>query len=150
MLAAHIGAFLQTRAPVLDKLSGPMGAQFLSSTGLGTGNLLGRAQVPPAPALDKNRSETGLCTPPLEGKNLTVAGTVEICNTPGLGCQHSFSLPSTWQILKLQGEPSACLHTASLLYTSSKRKDIPGGMDELEEAHLHQTNSRQLTFKVGC
>ena len=33
-----------------------MGAQFLSSTGLGSGNLIGRAQLPPAPALDKKRS----------------------------------------------------------------------------------------------
>ena len=30
-----------------------MGARFLSSTGLGSGNLIGRAQFPPAPALDK-------------------------------------------------------------------------------------------------
>ena len=51
-----IGAFLQTPAPVLDKISGPMGARFLSSTGLGSGNLIGRAQLPPAPALDKNWS----------------------------------------------------------------------------------------------
>ena len=35
-----------------------MGARFLSSTGLGSGNLIGRAQSPPAPALDKNRSPT--------------------------------------------------------------------------------------------
>ena len=48
-----IGAFLQTRAPVLDKISGPMGARFLSSTGLGSGNLIEWAQFPPAPALDK-------------------------------------------------------------------------------------------------
>ena len=33
-----------------------MGARFLSSTGLGSGNLIGRAQFPPAPALDKNWS----------------------------------------------------------------------------------------------
>ena len=33
-----------------------MGARFLSSTGLGSGNLIGRAQFPPAPALDKNQS----------------------------------------------------------------------------------------------
>ena len=51
-----IGAFLQTPAPVLDKISGPMGARFLSGTGLGSGNLIGRTQIPPAPALDKNRS----------------------------------------------------------------------------------------------
>ena len=44
-----------------------MGARFLSSTGLGSGNLIGRAEFPPAPALDKNRSpsfdptQTGLC-----------------------------------------------------------------------------------------
>ena len=51
-----IEAFLQTPAPVLDKISGPMGARFLSSTGLESGNLIGRAQFPPATALDKNRS----------------------------------------------------------------------------------------------
>ena len=50
-----IGAFLQTPAPVLDKISGPMGARFLSSTRLGSGNIIGWAQSPPAPALDKNR-----------------------------------------------------------------------------------------------
>ena len=44
-----IGAFLQTPAPVLDKISGPMGARFLSSTGLGSGNLTGRAQFPQHP-----------------------------------------------------------------------------------------------------
>ena len=48
--------FRQTPALVLDKISGPMGARFLSSSGLGFGNLIGRAQFPPAPALDKNRS----------------------------------------------------------------------------------------------
>ena len=39
-----------------------MGARVLSSTGLGSGNLIGRAQFPPAPALDKNRS-------PIHNKN---------------------------------------------------------------------------------
>ena len=34
---ACLGAFLQTPAPVLDKNSGPMGARFLSSTGLECG-----------------------------------------------------------------------------------------------------------------
>ena len=53
------GAFLQTPAPVLDKISGPMGARFLSSTGLGFGNLIGRAQFSAVPALDKNRSPNG-------------------------------------------------------------------------------------------
>ena len=53
-----MGASLRTPAPVLDKISGPMGARFLSSAGLGSGNLIGRAQFPPAPALDKNRSPT--------------------------------------------------------------------------------------------
>ena len=33
------GAFLQTPAPVLDKISGPKGARFLSNTGLGTAGL---------------------------------------------------------------------------------------------------------------
>ena len=42
--------------PVLDKISGPMGARFLSSTRLGFGNLTERAQFFPVPALDKNRS----------------------------------------------------------------------------------------------
>ena len=51
-----MGAFLQTPAPVLNKISGPMGARFLSSTGLGSGNLIERAQFPPVPILDKNRS----------------------------------------------------------------------------------------------
>ena len=37
-----IGAFLQAPAPVLDKISGPMGARFLSSTGLRSGNLIER------------------------------------------------------------------------------------------------------------
>ena len=52
--ANALGAFLQTRAPVLDNISGPMGAQFLSSTGLGSDTLTGRAQFLSAPALDKN------------------------------------------------------------------------------------------------
>ena len=56
-----IGAFLQTPAPVLDKISGPMGARFLSSTGLQSGNLIERAHFFPAPALDKNRSPTNVC-----------------------------------------------------------------------------------------
>ena len=50
-----IGAFLKTPAPVLGLISGPMGAQLLSSTGLGSSNLIGRTQFPPTPALDKNR-----------------------------------------------------------------------------------------------
>ena len=37
-----MGAFLQAPAPVLDKISGPMGARFLSSTGLRSGNLIER------------------------------------------------------------------------------------------------------------
>ena len=49
-------AFLQTPAPVVDKVSGPMGAQFLSSTGLGFGILVGRAQPLPVAALDKIQS----------------------------------------------------------------------------------------------
>ena len=48
-----LGAFLQTPAPILDKISGPMGAQILSSTGLGFDNLIERAQVFQVPALDK-------------------------------------------------------------------------------------------------
>ena len=46
----------QTPAPVLNTISGPMGARFLSSIGLGFGSLIVRAQLFPAPALDKNRS----------------------------------------------------------------------------------------------
>ena len=34
-----MGALLQTPAPVLDQISGPMAARFLSSAGLGSGNL---------------------------------------------------------------------------------------------------------------
>ena len=37
-----LGAFPQTPAPVLDKISGPVGAGFLSSTGLRSGNLIER------------------------------------------------------------------------------------------------------------
>ena len=54
-LEMSLGAFLQTPAPVLDKISGPMGAQFLSSTGLGFGTVIESTQFPPAPALDKYR-----------------------------------------------------------------------------------------------
>ena len=49
----------QTPAPVLDKISrpwSPMGALFLSSTGLQFGTLIVRAQLSPAPPQDKNRS----------------------------------------------------------------------------------------------
>ena len=53
-----MGAFLQTPAPVLDNISGAMGARFLSSTGLRSGSLIGRAQFPQHPALDKNWSPT--------------------------------------------------------------------------------------------
>ena len=48
--------FLQTPAPVLAKFSGRMDARFLSSVGQGFGTLIGRAQIFPAPALDKNQS----------------------------------------------------------------------------------------------
>ena len=51
-----LGAFLQTPAAVLDKISGPMGARFLSSTGLWFGTLIARAQFSSVPRLDKNRS----------------------------------------------------------------------------------------------
>ena len=43
-------------SPVLDNISGPMGARFLSSTVLEFGNLIERAQFFPVPALDKSRS----------------------------------------------------------------------------------------------
>ena len=49
-------ALFQSRAPALDQISGPMGARYLSSTGLGFSTLIGRAQLLPAPALDKYRS----------------------------------------------------------------------------------------------
>ena len=44
---------LPAEPPALGKNSGPMGARFLSSTGLGSGNLIQRAQFFPVPALDK-------------------------------------------------------------------------------------------------
>ena len=47
------GAFLQTPAPVLDTISGPLGAGFLSSAGLQFATRIARAQLLPAPALDK-------------------------------------------------------------------------------------------------
>ena len=43
-------------APVLDKIFGPMGARFLSSTGLGSGNRMVRAQVLSVSVIDKIRS----------------------------------------------------------------------------------------------
>ena len=48
------GAFLQNPAPALDKIPGPIGVRFLSSVGLQFGTLTKRAQLLPAPALDKN------------------------------------------------------------------------------------------------
>ena len=48
----HLGAFPKTPA----KISGPMGARFLSSTGLECGTLVGRGQFISGLALDKNRS----------------------------------------------------------------------------------------------
>ena len=56
-----LGVFLQTPAPVLDKISGPLGARFFSSTGLRFGTLIGRAQFFPVPALDKHQSPTREC-----------------------------------------------------------------------------------------
>ena len=47
------GALLQTSALVLHKISGPMAARFLSSTGLQCATLVERAQPLAAPALDK-------------------------------------------------------------------------------------------------
>ena len=41
--------------PILDKIPGPMNARFLSSVGLGFGTRIGRTQLFPTPALDKNR-----------------------------------------------------------------------------------------------
>ena len=43
---------------VLDKISAPMGAQYLSSIGLGFGTLVGKAHALPIPALGKNQSPT--------------------------------------------------------------------------------------------
>ena len=47
--------FIWTPTPVLDKISGPIGAQLYSSIGLGLGVRIGRAQLLPIPALDKNK-----------------------------------------------------------------------------------------------
>ena len=41
-------------APVLDQISGPMGARFLTSTGLQFATPIENAQLLPAPAPDKN------------------------------------------------------------------------------------------------
>ena len=49
------GAFLQTPTPILDRIPGLMDARFLSSVGLGFGTRIGRTQLFPTPALDKNR-----------------------------------------------------------------------------------------------
>ena len=49
------GPFFQTPTPILDKIPGPMDARFLSSVGLGFGTHIGRTQLFPTPALDKNR-----------------------------------------------------------------------------------------------
>ena len=50
------GAFLQIPTPMLDKeIPGPMEARFLSSVGLGFGTRIGRTQLFPTPALDKNQ-----------------------------------------------------------------------------------------------
>ena len=49
-------AFVETPAPALDKFSGPMGARFLSSTGLTFGILVGRAQLLAVSAPDKDQS----------------------------------------------------------------------------------------------
>ena len=46
--------FLQTTTPILDKISGPMCVQFLSSIGLAFGTLIGKARLLPIRALDKN------------------------------------------------------------------------------------------------
>ena len=55
-----LGAFLQTPALVLDIISGPKGAESLSSAGLGLDNLIERErereQFFPVPALDENQS----------------------------------------------------------------------------------------------
>ena len=56
---------------VLDKIIGPMGALFVPSIGLGFGTQIGRAQVLPVSALDKNQSHTG-CT--------VIAGSLAICD----------------------------------------------------------------------
>ena len=46
--------FLQNPAPILDKISGPMGVHILSSIALGFGTLTGKAHVLSIPALDTN------------------------------------------------------------------------------------------------
>ena len=48
-----IGAFLQTTAPVLDKIYGLMDGWFLSSIGLGSGTVIGGREFLSAPSLDK-------------------------------------------------------------------------------------------------
>ena len=48
-----IGAFLQTTAPVLDKIYGLIGGWFLSSAGLGSGTVIGGREFLSAPSLDK-------------------------------------------------------------------------------------------------
>ena len=48
-----IGSFFQTTAPVLDKIYELMGGWFLSSTGLGSGTVIGGREFLSAPSLDK-------------------------------------------------------------------------------------------------
>ena len=72
---SQLGAFLQIPAPVLDKIPGPMGAQFLSSLGLGFGNLIERAQIFPVPALDENWSPKTLFLQTVVSTHLHSAAT---------------------------------------------------------------------------
>ena len=82
-----LGAFLQTRAPVPDKISGPVGARFLSSTGLGFGNLIERAQFFPVPALDKNRSPRYVLPPRLPLLKKPTQILTPSWKTPRAGCK---------------------------------------------------------------
>ena len=49
-----LGAFRQTRAPALDKISGPPGARFYPVLGWGLATSHRENAILPAPALDKN------------------------------------------------------------------------------------------------
>ena len=111
-----IGAFLrflQTPAPVLDKISGPIGTRILSSTGLQFGTLIGRAQFL-LPALDKNQSanvdtypswfgqilDTCQCAPALcveAVPEIIPAGRILVC--PCLSQSLSGSFPDSSSVL---------------------------------------------------
>ena len=71
-------------APVVDTFSGPMSARFLSSTGLGFGNLIGKDQVLSVSALDK------VCVPNnMEREGTMFGGSVD----PRFEASLPFSVP---------------------------------------------------------